>query len=371
MKADEIVEMNLTEIKNVMVERFLFQLKNPDYRLRPLYLEGHAGIGKTQIVKYVSKTLSELIKEPVLCEILNLQFCERPDFMGLPKIDNDGNTTFARPKILPKEGRGILFLDEANRVDSDIQSGMLTLLEDRNINGHELGQDWMIVLAGNPSGSSGVGGHQYKVGDFDFALRDRIAKICVTGNFDELLCYLQEKYTGHILLKFLEYCPEFISFDGQGCSPRSFEYALRSTLNITDFNDPIFLRNLSVELGPHSAIHILKVLSSGYIPTIKNILRRDPKVYEYLDKNFDRPDVLLSVIDQIYNFITTNADKDENLKSDDVSAIVEFLMLLQNEHRVALFEKIRGSKYSVYFGKYFLKNTRLAEVLYVKRATAA
>jgi hypothetical protein len=179
------------------------------------------------------------------------------------------------------------------------------------------------------------------------------------------------KYTNHILLKFLEYCPEFISFDGQGCSPRSFEYALRSTLSINEINDPIFLRNLAIELGPHSAVHILKILSSGYIPTLKNILRRDPKVFEYLDKNFERQDVLLSVIDQIYNFITGNADKNVNLKSDDVSAIVEFLMMVQNEHRVALFEKIRGSKYSVYFGKYFLKNTRLAEVLYVKRATAA
>lgn len=27
---------------------------------------------------------------------------------------------------------------------------MLTLLEDRNINGYELGKGWMIILAGNP-----------------------------------------------------------------------------------------------------------------------------------------------------------------------------------------------------------------------------
>lgn len=56
---------------------------------------------------------------------------------------------------------------------------------------------------------------------------------------------------------------------------------------------------------------------------------------------------------------------------DSVSAIVEFLMLVQNEYRLALFERIRGSKYSVYFGENFLKNTRLAETLYAKRATAA
>lgn len=80
---------------------------------------------------------------------------------------------------------------------------------------------------------------------------------------------------------------------------------------------------------------------------------------------------MLSLIDQIYNFIAANVDKEIQLNLDDVSAIVEFLMLVQNEHRVALFEKIRGSKYSVYFGKYFLKNTRLAEVLYAKRATAS
>lgn len=369
MRTFDTLEIGLHEVKDILIERFLFQLTNPKDKLRPIYLEGHAGIGKTQVIHQVTAQLSRQLRKPVHCQTLNLQFCERPDFMGLPRIDADGDTVFARPKILPKEGLGILFLDEANRVDSDIQSGMLTLLEDRNINGHQIGSDWMIVLAGNPGAAAG--GSQYKVGDFDFALQDRIATVRVTGNIEDLTQYLRTKYPGHPLLHILEYSPDFISFDGQGCSPRSFEYALRATLGLSDLKDKSILRQLALELGPAAASHILRLLGTGYVPTIKGVLKRDPKVYQFLDSNPDRQDVLHTLIDQIYGYIVANANKNEPIQVDDVSAIVEFLMLVQNEHRLALFEKIRGSKYSVYFGQHFLKNTRLAEVLYAKRAIAA
>ncbi len=369
LKIAEYIELALPALKDILVERYLFELKNPENRLRSIYLEGHAGIGKSQLVRQVAEAVSQAIKEPVQCQVLNLQFCERPDFMGLPRIDENGNTVYARPSFLPKEGLGILFLDEANRVDPDIQSGMLTLLEDRCVNGHEIGKSWMIILAGNPE--SAGDGSRYKVNEFDLALQDRIATVKVTGNVPDLIKFLEKKYSNHILLKFLDYFPDFISFDGQGCSPRSFEYAMRSTIGINDIKNPIFYRNISIELGSHSATHIIGVLESGFIPTIKNVLEKDPRVYSFLTDNGNRQDVLLSLIDQIYKFITVSAEKNTKLNPDEVSAVIEFLMLTQDEHRIALFEKIRGSKYSVYFGQYFLKNTRLAEVLYAKRATAS
>lgn len=369
MKTHDTLEIGLQEVKTILVERYLFQLKNPSHRLRPLYLEGHAGIGKTQVIHQVAAMLTEQLKKPVRCQTLNLQFCERPDFMGLPCINAEGDTIFARPKILPKDGMGILFLDEANRVDSDIQSGMLTLLEDRNINGHQIGTEWMIVLAGNPGGPGNDS--QYQVGDFDFALQDRIAKVRVTGNIDDLIQFLRSKYPAHPLLNILECSPDFISFDGQGCSPRSFEYALRATLGHSNPKDKNFTLQLGLELGPAAASHILRLLENGYVPSLKGILQRNPKVYQFIDSNLDRQDVLHSLIDQIYGFIVANAEKKTPIQVEEVSAIVEFLMLVQNEHRLALFEKIRGSKYSAFFGQYFLKNTRLAEVLYAKRAIAA
>ena len=369
LRSTDCMELTLMELKNILVERYLFEIKNPEQRLRPIYLEGHAGIGKTQIIRQVAAAISEIMKESVQCQVLNLQFCERPDFMGLPHIDQNGYTAFARPKFLPKDGLGILFLDEANRVDPDIQSGMLTLLEDKNINGHEIGKSWMIILAGNPNIS--VGGNRYKVGDFDLALQDRISKIKVTGSIPDLMRYLENKYSKHLLLKFLDNFPEFVSFDGSGCSPRSFEYAMRSTVGISDFKTEAFLRNISIELGPQAATHILSVLESGFTPNLKNILEKDPRVYEFLNNHGNRQDVLLSLIDQIYNFITINAEKNNQIDRDQVSAVIEFLMMTQDEHRIALFEKIRGSIYSVYFGQNFLKNTRLAEVLYAKRASAS
>ncbi|MBK7962458.1 MAG: hypothetical protein IPK04_15480 [Bdellovibrionales bacterium] len=76
------------------------------------------------------------------------------------------------------------------------------------------------------------------------------------------------------------------------------------------------------------------------MPTIKGVLKRDPKVYQFLDSNPDRQDVLHTLIDQIYGYIVANANKNEPIQVDDVSAIVEFLMLVQNEHRLALLKKL-------------------------------
>src|SRR5262245_49044249 len=84
---------------------------------RPLLLEGPTGIGKSEIVQQVARKLGVGVR------VLDLSLLEPPDLVGLPQIDpgsgapGDARTRYALPSILPRDGAGILLLEELNRAE--------------------------------------------------------------------------------------------------------------------------------------------------------------------------------------------------------------------------------------------------------------
>jgi len=154
-----------------------------------IFFQGERGIGKTQEIKdYCTRNEMDLF-------ILNLSSIEASDFTGIPRIV-DGVTRYAKPEFFAME-RGILFLDEINRVsDSDVKTGLLSLLQDRGINGHKLGKEVLIVTAGNTSSE------EYDVNDFDKALTDRLVIVPFKRTFKEFLAYMESKNDRSDLLDF-------------------------------------------------------------------------------------------------------------------------------------------------------------------------
>ena len=76
----------------------------------PLLVSGHTGLGKSQWIQ-------EWAKERGLeVLVLNLALFESSaELMGLPKVDGDV-TRYATPAMLPRQGRGIVLIEEAARV---------------------------------------------------------------------------------------------------------------------------------------------------------------------------------------------------------------------------------------------------------------
>ena len=126
-------------------------------RKRPLFLEGEAGVGKTQI----AKTLAELMNKP----LIRLQCYEGLDINSAAyewnyarqmvdiqarKIADKGDTLFtetyliARPllqAIRPSAGIApVLLIDELDRTDEAFEAYLLELLSDWQITIPELGQ---------------------------------------------------------------------------------------------------------------------------------------------------------------------------------------------------------------------------------------
>jgi len=188
---------------------------------KSLFFQGERGIGKTQLIKDFCKNNGlELF-------ILNLSCIESSDFTGIPHIV-ENKTIYAMPEFFTMK-KGILFLDEINRVnDNDVKTGLLSLLQDRGINGHKLSNDVLIVTAGNTNNED------YDVNEFDKALTDRLINVPFKRSFKDFLEYLENTKGRSSLLDFYKIHGENL----KEYSHRTLEYTL-DYVSITNDHDMI------------------------------------------------------------------------------------------------------------------------------------
>lgn len=221
--------MKLDAVKTLILDRY-------DRRkqiLRPLYLEGTAGIGKTEIVRQAAK------ERDAACVVVCLAAMEAADFSGLPQVNPQTlETSYARPNWLP-ERPAIIFFDEVNRAALDTLQPLLTLLQDRAINGHKVHKDTIFVLAGNPAGG------EYNTQELDPALKDRLAILKVEADFQSLAAMLAQRYPGGSLeAQWL--------LNQSKLTPRSMEYTLRAVEGVNR-DSAQYMALITAELGAEGA----------------------------------------------------------------------------------------------------------------------
>jgi hypothetical protein len=136
---------------------------------RPVLIEGPTGIGKSEIVQALARRLG------LRSITLDLSLLEPPDLVGLPTIEN-GRTSYALPRFLPRDGEGILMLEELNRAERYIQQPALQLLSARRLHEYELPPGWACFAAINPESGD------YQVTPLDPALRARFLHLRVRAD---------------------------------------------------------------------------------------------------------------------------------------------------------------------------------------------
>ena len=110
---------------------------------RPVFLWGPPGVGKSQVVAQVADVggLDLVDVRAVLLDPVDLR--------GLPHINGDGQAHWAIPDFLPKDGQGIMFLDELNAAPPLVQAACYQLILDRKLGEYVLPDGWSILAAGN------------------------------------------------------------------------------------------------------------------------------------------------------------------------------------------------------------------------------
>jgi hypothetical protein len=145
---------------------------------RAVLLEGPTGVGKSEIVRHVARTLG------IDTVVLDLSLLEPPDLVGLPVV-RDGRTEYALPHVLPREGAGILLLEELNRAERYIQQPALQLLSARRLHEYVLPDGWVCVATVNPQTA------EYHVTALDKALRARFLQVAVRADRASWLAWAQ------------------------------------------------------------------------------------------------------------------------------------------------------------------------------------
>jgi MoxR-like ATPase len=266
------------------------------------FLVGKAGEGKTQFIKDLCNELK------LTLVILNASALEAADFTGLPYI-KDGETYFSRPNFFSYD---VIFLDELDRVtNSEVRQSLLSLFNDRKINGHDF--KGLIFSAGNGKLDG------YETIEFDIAFKDRLAPVTFSHTVQEKIDYLKNKHgKDNTLLQFLEAKTEIFN----QVTSRTLDHALC----VSDD-----LLAVKILLG--------KELSKGYQTFINGgLVSLDQVASGQYDLDKLTALTRVTLVNELMNGFNA---LDEEYTDEELKNINEFLNELSAEEKALYFSKLK------------------------------
>jgi hypothetical protein len=184
---------------------------------RPVMIWGSPGVGKSAVVRQVADELG------LPCQDERVSDRDPVDFRGLPHIV-DGVTQWTLPGFLPRDGQGVLFLDEISAAPPSIQAVVYQLILDRRLGDYRLPEGWSILAAGNLDSDRAV------VSRMSTALANRFVHLTFEVSLNDWVGWALDKGIRPELVAFLRFRPELLhSFDpakGEKSfpTPRTWEF---------------------------------------------------------------------------------------------------------------------------------------------------
>ena len=188
---------------------------------QPTFLWGAPGVGKSQVVAQVAarKGLDLVDIRAVLLDPVDLR--------GVPTFNDAGETVWRPPSFLPKQGKGVLFLDELNTAPPLVQAACYQLILDRRLGEYELPDGWTVVAAGNRESDRAVT-HR-----MPSALANRMVHLDFEADIDDWLDWAKDAELDPRIRAFLRFRPKLLhAFDPKRNekafpTPRSWEFVSR------------------------------------------------------------------------------------------------------------------------------------------------
>lgn len=187
---------------------------------------GPPGIGKSSIVAQAASARG------LACIDLRLSQLAPTDLRGLP-VPMDGLSRWYPPEFLPRQGAGVLFLDELNMAPPAMQGMAQQLILDRRVGSYVVPEGWFIWAAGNRKEDRAA------VFDMPAPLANRFVHLEVVPDLDSFKAYAMAGGVQEQIIAFLSFRPALLHrLDAQQPawpSPRSWMMAsqlLRAGLEI-------------------------------------------------------------------------------------------------------------------------------------------
>ncbi|EFL50407.1 ATPase associated with various cellular activities AAA_3 [Solidesulfovibrio fructosivorans JJ]] len=185
---------------------------------QPAFLWGPPGVGKSRIVAQTAARLDLPLTD------IRAVLLDPVDLRGLPHIGDDGRTHWRAPAFLPREGRGVLFLDELNAAPPLVQAACYQLILDRSLGEYRLPDGWTVIAAGNRDQDRAVT-HRMPT-----ALANRFVHLDVAPDLDDWVTWAKTADIAPEVVAFLRFRPSLLhDFDPSRetrsfPSPRSWEF---------------------------------------------------------------------------------------------------------------------------------------------------
>ncbi|MDH4945248.1 MoxR family ATPase [Sulfurimonas sp. C5] len=288
----------------------------------PTFLWGAPGIGKSSIVRQIAK------EKNVDFIDLRLALMDPTDLKGIPFYDKESHTAlWAPPAFLPKEGEGILFLDELNSAPPAVQSSAYQLILDRKIGEYELPDGWAIVAAGNREGDRGV---TYKMPS---PLANRFVHFELDVDVDDWREWAYKAALNPRVIAYISYKNEHLfTFDPKNdtksfATPRSWEYV--DKILKANVGSDVILDTLSGAVGKEVGVGFLSFIKvMDRLPNIEQIL--EGELFEYPEEI----DVLYSLASALVSGVLKDQSRLDNLLKYTLELKGEFaVMIVQDLQR--------------------------------------
>lgn len=186
---------------------------------QPAFLWGAPGIGKSAITHQVARSMNLELRDVRACLL------DPVDLRGLPHVNGDGRAHWATPDFLPRDGAGVLFLDELNAAPPLVQAACYQLVLDRRLGEYVLPDEWTVLAAGNRESDRAVT-HRMPT-----PLRNRFVHLEVEVDLDDWCRWALKAGLRPEVIAFLRFRPnllhDFNKDSNAFPSPRSWEFVSR------------------------------------------------------------------------------------------------------------------------------------------------
>lgn len=183
---------------------------------QPVAVWGEPGVGKSQVIQQTAKRLN------LACQDVRAVLLDPVDLRGLPHVNGDGRAHWAIPEFLPRDGNGVLFLDELNRAPQLVQNACLQLTLDRKLGEYELPEGWTVVIACNRESDGGG------VVKMSSALSNRFVHVNQVVDLDDWCKWAAGAGIDPVVIAFLRFKTDLLhKFDRNARafpSPRAWEF---------------------------------------------------------------------------------------------------------------------------------------------------
>jgi len=295
----------------------------------PTFLWGPPGIGKSSIVKQIAQANDYAFID------LRLSLMDPTDLKGIPFYDEEAHQAlWAPPSFLPREGKGILFLDELNSAPPAVQASAYQLILDRKVGEYSLPEGWAIVAAGNREGDRGV------VYRMPSPLANRFVHLEMEVSAEDWRDWAYGAGLDERVIAYIGYkSDDLFSFDPTQneksfATPRSWEFV--SSLLRSKMDDKLLLETIGGAIGKERGVRFLSFAKVMHrLPDIEAILEKGEGAYP------DDIEVLHALATGLVMAIR------EKFTEERMDNLLNYTLELQSEFAVMIVQDLQRAGYTM------------------------